>query len=174
MIANALSIAVYLRISTNSQQSDGQRLDVTRWLESHGIDPDAVTWYEDTDSRETLNRAALKQLQSAVFQGRIRTIVVADVTRLAGSIVDGVNLLHGWLSQGVRLVSVRQEFDFASTTGMMVAQPAIRAQPERDGNSPPATAPESKPPSCEVSTPAGSWGRRRPNRIAPKNCGQAA
>jgi len=29
--------------------------------------------------------------------------------------------LNGWLTQGVRLVSVRQEVDFASTTGMMVA-----------------------------------------------------
>ena len=69
------------------------------------------------DSRETLNREALKRLQSAVFHGRIKTIVVADVTRLAGSIVDGINLLHAWLSQGVRL----GEFDFSSTTGLMIA-----------------------------------------------------
>ncbi len=121
MIANASTTAVYLRVSTDSQQSDGQRLDVIRWLEGHGITPESVTWYEDTDSRETLNRVALRQLRSAVFHGRVKTIVVADVTRLAGSIVDGINLLHGWLSQGVRLVSVRQEFDFNSTTGMMIA-----------------------------------------------------
>ena len=38
MIANASSTAVYLRVSTDSQQSEGQRLDVTRWLDSHGID----------------------------------------------------------------------------------------------------------------------------------------
>jgi DNA invertase Pin-like site-specific DNA recombinase len=85
------------------------------------VGPERLQWFEDTDSRETLNRKALNRLQSAVFQGIVRTIIVADVTRLAGSIVDGVNLLNGWLSQGVRLVSVRQEFDFNSTTGMMVA-----------------------------------------------------
>jgi DNA invertase Pin-like site-specific DNA recombinase len=116
-----LSTAVYLRISTVSQKSDGQRLDVSRWLVNHGINPETVQWYEDTDSRETLDREALKRLRSAVFQGEVKTIVVADVTRLAGSIVDGINLLHGWLDRGVRLVSVRQEVDFASTTGMMVA-----------------------------------------------------
>ena len=113
--------AVYLRISTDSQKSDGQRLDVSRWLSNHGVDPDSVQWFEDTDSRETLDRQALKRLQSAVFRGEVKAIIVADVTRLAGSIVDGVNLLNGWLTQGVRLVSVRQEVDFASTTGMMVA-----------------------------------------------------
>ncbi|MHB8862747.1 MAG: recombinase family protein [Pirellulaceae bacterium] len=121
MIATSQRSAVYLRVSTDSQNSEGQRLDVTRWLENHGIDPNVVDWYEDTDSRETLNRVALKRLQSAVFHGRVKTIVVADVTRLAGTIVDGINLLHGWLSQGVRLVSVRQEFDFSSTTGLMIA-----------------------------------------------------
>ena len=121
MIINSEQIAVYLRISTDTQKSDGQRLDVTHWLENHGLDRDAAEWYEDTDSRETLNREALKRLQSAVFHGRVKTIIVADVTRLAGTIVDGINLLHNWLSQGVRLVSVRQEFDFSSTTGMMIA-----------------------------------------------------
>lgn len=120
MIDNSKT-AVYLRISTDSQKSDGQRLDVSRWLTSHGVAPESVQWFEDTDSRETLDRQALKRLQSAVFQGTVKTIIVADVTRLAGSIVDGINLLHGWLTQGVRLVSVRQEVDFASTTGMMVA-----------------------------------------------------
>ena len=113
--------AVYVRVSTDTQKGDGQRLDVVRWMENHGINPDNVKWFEDTDSRETLNRVALKCLQSAVFQGEVKTVIVADVTRLAGSIVDGVNLLHGWLSQGVRLISVRQEVDFTSTTGMMVA-----------------------------------------------------
>ena len=113
--------AVYVRVSTDTQKSDGQRLDVSRWLTNHGIDAESVQWFEDTDSRETLDRQALKRLQSAVFQGTVKTIIVADVTRLAGSIVDGINLLHGWLKQGVRLVSVRQEVDFASTTGMMVA-----------------------------------------------------
>ena len=52
MIATASIIAVYLRISTNSQHNDGQRLDVTRWLESHGIDVGSVMWIEDIDSRE--------------------------------------------------------------------------------------------------------------------------
>ena len=114
-------IGVYLRISTATQKNDGQRLDVDRWLSAHGIDPRAVQWFTDTDSRETLDRDGLKRLQSAVFHGQVKMIVVADVTRLAGSIVDGINLLHGWLSQGVRFVSVRQEFDFTSTVGMMVA-----------------------------------------------------
>jgi DNA invertase Pin-like site-specific DNA recombinase len=118
---DATTTAVYLRCSTTSQNSDGQRLDVSRWLTNHGVNPDAVQWFEDTDSRETLDRDDLKRLQSAVFRGTVQTIVVADVTRLAGSIVDGVNLLNGWLSKGVRLVSVRQEVDFTSTTGMMVA-----------------------------------------------------
>ena len=120
MIDNT-NVEVYLRISTASQTTDGQRVDVTRWLTGHGLDPQSVQWFTDTDSRETLSRDGLRRLQSSVFHSQVKTIIVADVTRLAGSIVDGINLLHGWLSQGVRLVSVRQEFDFSSTTGMMVA-----------------------------------------------------
>jgi len=110
-----------LRISTATQQADGQRFDVSAWLVNHGIDPAAVEWFEDTDHRETLDRPGLNALQSAIFQGVVKTIVVADVTRLAGTIVDGVNLLDGWLSQGCRLVSVRQEFDFSGSVGMMIA-----------------------------------------------------
>jgi len=113
--------AIYLRASTCSQTTDGQRWDVTRWLQNHGIDPEAAEWYEDTDARESMNREALKRLESAIFQGRVKTVVLSDVTRAAGSIVDGINLLHAWLSQGVRLIAVRQQFDFSSTVGLMVA-----------------------------------------------------
>ena len=42
MIADTKHTAVYLRVSTDSQCSDGQRLDVTCWLENHGIDPQAA------------------------------------------------------------------------------------------------------------------------------------
>lgn len=114
-------IGAYLRKSTAEQQTDGQRFDVTRWLENHGVDPATVQWFEDTDHRETLDRDGLRALRSAIFQGTVKTVVVADVTRLAATIVDGVNLLHNWLSAGCRLVSVRQEFDFSGGVGMMIA-----------------------------------------------------
>jgi DNA invertase Pin-like site-specific DNA recombinase len=114
-------IAVYLRISTEDQKTDGQRRDVTRWLKGHGHNLKRVRWYVDQESGDTLDRSAFKEMQKAIFDGEMRTVVVWKLDRLSRTLLDGMNLVAGWCKQGVRIVSVTQQIDLSGTMGQIIA-----------------------------------------------------
>ena len=69
-------IACYIRVSTTSQNSEGQKKDVRRWLKGQGHKAKDVRWFEDKETGKHTDRPAFKQLQSAVFMGEAKTVVV--------------------------------------------------------------------------------------------------
>jgi DNA invertase Pin-like site-specific DNA recombinase len=112
-------VAVYVRVSTIGQSEAGQRAEIQRWLDGHGI-RDAV-WYVDKRSGDTLKRPAFERLQKAVFNGEVSTIVVYKLDRLSRSLRDGINVLVDWCKAGIRVVSVTQQLDFSGPAGQLVA-----------------------------------------------------
>lgn len=116
-----MSISVYIRVSSHSQNTDSQRAEITRWLDSHGYSPGQVTWYEDHESGKTIQRAQMSKLQKAIFNGKVKTVVVWKLDRLARSMADGINILQDWCERGVRVVSVTQELDLSGAVGKLVA-----------------------------------------------------
>jgi DNA invertase Pin-like site-specific DNA recombinase len=114
-----MSVAVYVRVSTVGQKEASQRAEIDRWLRGNGI-ADAV-YYVDKKSGDSLKRPAFERLQSAIFAGEVKTVVVYKLDRLSRSLRDGINTLTDWLKQGVRVVSVTQQLDFSGATGQLVA-----------------------------------------------------
>jgi DNA invertase Pin-like site-specific DNA recombinase len=114
-------VAVYLRVSSKDQKTDGQREAVARWLDGNGVDPGAVGWYEDIESGRTMKRPAFDRLQADIFAGRVRTVVVFKVDRIARRLREGLNVLCDWCDRGVRFVSVTQHVDVSGTIGRMIA-----------------------------------------------------
>jgi DNA invertase Pin-like site-specific DNA recombinase len=114
-----MTTAVYLRVSTTEQNEAGQRAEIERWLAGNGIMD--VEWYLDRQTGDNLDRPAFKRLQTAVFNGQVKTIVVWKLDRLARSLRDGINVLCDWCDKGLRVVSVTQQIDFAGALGKMLA-----------------------------------------------------
>lgn len=112
-------IAAYVRVSTSDQRTDSQREEIDRWAKAHGFDK--VAWYEDRISGKDTNRPALSRLRKDVFSGKVRTVLVWKLDRLARSLRDGVALLGEWCEKGVRMVSVTQQIDLSGTVGQLVA-----------------------------------------------------
>lgn len=115
------TLACYCRVSSRHQRNDGQKAEITQWLSAQGIDPATVLWFEDQETAKTLNRPAFQALQQAVFEGRVRTVVVWKLDRLSRSQQDGINLLADWCDRGVRIVAVTQQLDLSGPLGRMVA-----------------------------------------------------
>lgn len=111
--------AVYIRVSTTGQNAAGQRREITRWLKSNGIDD--VRWFVDKETGDHLERKAFQELQEAIFQGEIHTVVCWKLDRLSRSLRDGINTLCDWCDRGLRVVSVTQQIDFNGTVGKMIA-----------------------------------------------------
>jgi DNA invertase Pin-like site-specific DNA recombinase len=114
-----MTTAVYIRVSTVGQNEAGQRREIQRWLKGNGID--GVRWFVDKQTGDNLDRPAFRELQAAVFNGQIKTIVVWKLDRLSRNLRDGVNVLADWCDKGLRVVSVTQQIDFNGALGKMLA-----------------------------------------------------
>lgn len=114
-------IACYIRVSTTSQNSDGQKKDIKRWLKGQSHAAKEVRWFEDKETGKHTDRPAFKKMQEAVFMGELKTIVVWRLDRLSRNQRDGINTLADWCEKGVRVVSVTQQLDLSGATGRLIA-----------------------------------------------------
>jgi DNA invertase Pin-like site-specific DNA recombinase len=112
-------IGVYIRVSTVEQNTEGQRTEIERWLAGNGLTD--VRWFEDKATGDNTDRPAFQELQKAIFNGELKTVVVWKLDRLSRSLRDGINVLADWCDRGLRVVSVTQQIDFNGTLGKMLA-----------------------------------------------------
>jgi len=115
------TVAVYVRVSTLDQEKGlaSQEKAIASYLAGHGFE--GATFYRDRLSAKDTRRPAFQRLQKDIFAGRIRTVVCWKLDRLSRSMRDGINVLTDWLEQGIRVVSVSQQFDFAGASGKLIA-----------------------------------------------------
>jgi DNA invertase Pin-like site-specific DNA recombinase len=127
----SMSTAVYMRISSKSQQTRSQRAQIERYLANNGVAE--VRWYVDEGiSGAVMDRPALADLKRAIFMGDVDTVIVYALDRLARGAVEGMLLLAEWLKRGVRLVVLTMQIDFSGEVGQMVASLLLHvAQMER-------------------------------------------
>lgn len=119
MIANLSECACYVRVSASSQNEEGQRCAIRRWLDGNGIaNP---MWFSDVSSGDNLKRPGFEALQKAIFSGEVRVVICFKLDRLSRSLREGVELLCNWLDKDVRLISVSEGHDFRDATGRLIA-----------------------------------------------------
>src|SRR5450755_3106814 len=81
-----------IRVSSpKGQKTDSQRAELEAWLKRHRSK--TVRWFEDRESATTLQRDTFQKLQAAIFAGKIDTVVVWKLDRLARNLKEGVNVL---------------------------------------------------------------------------------
>jgi len=113
-----MTIGIYIRVSTEDQTLEGQKNEITKWLENHGHED--VIWFEDKSTGTNTNRPGFQALQKSIFQGEIKTVVVYKLDRISRSLSDGIQVLTNWIDQDVRVVSVTQNLDFSGSVGRMI------------------------------------------------------
>jgi len=111
--------AIYVRLSTAGQNEAGQRREIQKWLNVHGITN--VRWFTDTESGDTLERPQFEEMQNLIFNGVITTVVVWKLDRLSRSLKDGITTLCDWCDKGIRVVATSQAIDFSGVAGKLVA-----------------------------------------------------
>ncbi|MBD1821119.1 recombinase family protein [Cyanobacteria bacterium FACHB-DQ100] len=115
------TIACYVRVSSRRQRTDSQRAEIEQWLARHGFDPGSVLWFEDKETGKTLKREAFEQLQAAIFEGRVKTVIVWKLDRISRCLKEGIATLANWCEREVRVVSVTQQIDLSGAVGSMIA-----------------------------------------------------
>jgi DNA invertase Pin-like site-specific DNA recombinase len=115
-----MTTAIYIRVSSpKGQKTDSQRAELEAWLKRHHYK--SVQWFEDHESATTMQRDAFQRLQAAIFAGKITTVVVWKLDRLARSLKEGVNVRADWCQSGVRIIAITQQIDLSGPVGHLIA-----------------------------------------------------
>lgn len=120
-----MAIYGYARVSTEEQCLDRQ-IDQ---LKGVGIEEEYI--YKEKMSGTKSNRPKLKALLNILEHGD--TVYIESLNRLGRSSADLITLMQTFSDMGVTLISLKEQLDFSSAAGKMIAQfLAILAEFERN------------------------------------------
>lgn len=113
-------IAVYVRVSSKSQDTRSQEADLQRWIDAFANGHE-VKWYRETASGTTMERPAWKRLEADFKSGRVSKVVVWRLDRL-GRTAAGLTALFEDLQRcGIGFESVRDSIDLSTAAGRLMA-----------------------------------------------------
>jgi DNA invertase Pin-like site-specific DNA recombinase len=116
-----MTIAMYVRVSTEEQNEDSQRCELKKWIVANGIDYKSVHWYVDKANGSTLDRPALTQMRRDVENGVIKTVVFWKLDRLSRDVRQCFELIRELCDKEVRVVSATERIDLSDLLGQAVA-----------------------------------------------------
>jgi DNA invertase Pin-like site-specific DNA recombinase len=111
-------IAIYVRVSSTSQDHRSQLPDLERWANAQD---DPVIWYDDKFTGKTMIRPGWNKLDEAIRFGKVSKVVVWRMDRL-GRTASGLSALFDRLiDRKVNLVSLRDGIDLSTPAGRLMA-----------------------------------------------------
>ena len=112
------TIAIYLRVSSKSQDVASQEPELRRWAAQQEGE---VRWYRDRFTGKTMERPAFTRLLRHVRAGEVQQVAVWRLDRL-GRTAKGLTALFDELTElNVRLVSLRDGLDLSTAAGRLMA-----------------------------------------------------
>ena len=111
-------IAIYVRVSSKSQDQRSQVADLERWVSSQDGD---IVWYRDTFTGKTMDRPAWNRLVSAMEKGKISKVVVWRLDRLGRTAKGLTALFEDLISRKVGLFSLKDSLDLYTPSGRLMA-----------------------------------------------------
>jgi DNA invertase Pin-like site-specific DNA recombinase len=114
-----MTTAVYLRVSTRSQDTASQEPDLKRWAREHP--DDTIKWYRDKFTGKTMDRPGFTKLLADVAAGKVKRIVVWRLDRLGRTAKGLTALFEDLIQRSVDLVSLKDGLDLATPAGRLMA-----------------------------------------------------
>jgi len=112
-------VALYIRVSTDSQSTQGQLLELQEYCKRQGWTVAKV--YDDSGvSGGKYDRPALQSMLADAAKGRFQILACHKIDRLARSTIDLLNILTQLKNAGVDFVSITQAIDTTNSAGRML------------------------------------------------------
>ncbi len=112
--------AIYLRVSSRSQDTQSQEPDLRRWAEAQGGET-PVRWYRDKFTGKTMDRPGFNRLVADIEAGKVARVVVWRLDRLGRTAKGLTALFEDLLARGVDLVSLKDGLDLVTPAGRLMA-----------------------------------------------------
>jgi len=128
-------VLAYLRVSTDTQDLNTQRLAILEWANPRGIRVDS--WIEATiSSRKTLKERRIEELLNKLNPDD--TLLVSELSRLGRSVVEIIELVNEFARRKINLIVVKQGIELRAGnkqdmgTKVMLTVFSLLAELERD------------------------------------------
>ena len=104
-------ICVYMRVSTEKQDLENQRIAVENWLKLHGLSWRDVDYrLEDVESGAEDNRPGFQELWRLVKNRQVRSIIVYEISRLSRKQRTLINFLYDCVESDITIYSIRESY----------------------------------------------------------------
>ena len=110
--------ALYLRVSTEGQNTDGQESELREHAKNRGGEVTRI--YRDKVSGTKTSRPALDELIVDAAKHRFGIVAVWRIDRLGRSVSHLLHVLETFRSLGIEFVSISEAIDTSTATGKMV------------------------------------------------------
>lgn len=111
-------IAIYLRVSSQGQDTKSQEPDLKRWAAAQDV---PIKWFRDTATGKSMDRPGWQTLEASVRKGQISTVVVWRLDRL-GRTAKGLTALFDDLRERkINLISMKEGLDLSTPAGRLMA-----------------------------------------------------
>lgn len=112
------TVAIYVRVSSKSQDTRSQEADLKRWAEAQDSQ---VVWYRDKATGTKMERPAMDRLLADVEAGKVAKIVVWRLDRLGRTAAGLTKLFADLTARKVGLYSLRDSLDLETAAGRLMA-----------------------------------------------------
>ena len=114
-------VAFHLRHSTKEANLENQRFDLEAYRTGRGLSVDDIRVYSDVMSGLSGYRSSFEQMLRDAQEGLIEVIVCRDLSRMYRNVLQFVKLLKFLEKHNVRLISLRDPFEYTSAIGQAMS-----------------------------------------------------
>jgi DNA invertase Pin-like site-specific DNA recombinase len=111
-------IAVYVRVSTRSQDTRSQEPDLRRWAEAQDL---PVVWYKDKFTGKSMDRPGFQKMTRAIEAGEVVSVVVWRLDRLGRTAKGLTGFFDDLVVRAVNLISMKDGLDLSTPAGRLMA-----------------------------------------------------
>lgn len=115
---NATRVAIYVRVSTNDQSTEMQRIDLEAFAKARGWS--VVRVFADTATGTNGNRPQLSAMMGAARAREFDVLLIWKLDRLFRSIKGLVTSLQEFHDLGIQFVSLKDQIDMSTASGRLM------------------------------------------------------
>ena len=113
-------IAIYVRVSSNKQDTRSQTPDLKRWVEAYAVGQ-PVKWYHEKFTGTTMDRPAWQRLEADMAAGKVSKLVVWRMDRLGRTAAGLTALFEDLQRRKIGFEAIRDKVDLSTPAGRLMA-----------------------------------------------------
>jgi DNA invertase Pin-like site-specific DNA recombinase len=117
-MAKKIRVAMYSRVSTAIQNTDGQEAEMKEYAKNRGWEMTRI--YRDKMTGARTSRPALDELMADAMKRKMDTVLVWRFDRFARSVSHLLQALETFRAVGIEFASLSEQIDTGTTTGKLV------------------------------------------------------